>query len=851
MDQLESKACEIPNDAKHLHASGKENRLSNSWKTIAYENRMLEKQGSVSDQELNSSDTESLPEKEKCPNYDDISATDCVKGYSAESSKPQSSVSMSRNLTAELGMYDKKKFTEGTSGAISLSKELISPTVLCDRKSNDGESCTQSMEGIDSTQHISLKSDISLETGPSLNGESNELYAKRALGNWLNASKDDIKSIMHATFHEEVRIEYSSSQSANVSTSFNSSVTEPATGSVVLGMAAQITQKSVENIRARDSKKVLEMIGDQNSLIVEKVDVPKPSLVNQKDAEISSQQRQAHSYQQDDALGVFCKGAKGVEQKGSVYRKASGSTSSIEERNGNSVHLSSVDAADPDKNTRLTQSGQVLKLCNEEDSFCSPEEVVDPGTENKHKPLLVVKGQSEEMSISMIHVSSCGPHGQGPSSFTVKPDDVAAYGQTAFLSRFDLNEDIHANEVDHPNQLRHETASSYNVIHVVAKCGVPSCLHMTPLKFEGELGWKGSSATSAFRPASLFKGSSTVSSTNNNCGSKHSQCFAGFDLNVTAAEDDISIELTQESVAALSAFPFKDSPAEISSKWPEKHSIDLNCLGENGDDFAPSSSTVMSTRHLKVDFDLNDNPSDTCNDSHLPGQGRQPLGNKLLEAPAATTFMGNSRHGDLNCVRPTYWADLNSMQGFGYGGAPPFLLAAPNLLQPAEQMQRVVPFHANLPYTAHTLPSHSYPYSNPFCFGPTNPLSSTMHSSSILSYTTDSHTHGINPQILVPGKLPTFLGPAHLSEFPHGRHPNDMTNNRSIFDTSSWEHNSENGSRGDNARQFLFPSKTSSTGEQMKSFNQVSLSATAMKRREPEGGWDSFQLGHRHLTSWR
>ena len=80
---------------------------------------------------------------------------------------------------------------------------------------------------------------------------------------------------------------------------------------------------------------------------------------------------------------------------------------------------------------------------------------------------------------------------QGKKNMTGE-DDKAIAG-------FDLNEDLNKSELKDCVQPVLPFVSSHSVIHVVAKPGIPSGRWpMTPLKFEGGLGWKGTAQTSAF-----------------------------------------------------------------------------------------------------------------------------------------------------------------------------------------------------------------------------------------------------------------------------------------------------------------------------------------------------------------
>ncbi|XP_059631952.1 uncharacterized protein LOC132274646 [Cornus florida] len=871
-----------------------EKGLSNSRGKSKDADAVLEKQQRMPSEEIQSCEAENSSEIErKYPTCDHVSTSHCTKGDSANSLKSQSpAVSTSRHLEVELGIYQKEICAERTSGSMSCSNGYASSGLQdehpCNGNPKGSEVSVQSVDGIDSAQHISVKSDVSSDTGSPLIRENNKSNVGRTKGNWINASEDRLKSFMHAPFHvTQPKTESSSSNSTHVILPVSSSshsfqetsleaksckrcgsglkncnclgfkctMEELAVGSVALdlGMAAQISQRAIDNVRARDDKKVSRRIADHNSTVVEKINIWKSSPSKQKNDEILSQHKEEHSCEQDNTLEVAWKVAREAEKRVGFFRETSGSFSSIKEENGEAVRLSSVDFA-PYKKCSM-EDRQGVKLCNEQsncDSFCSNEEVMDPETPMKNKHLLAAEGSSQGMDPA-LHETNSGPHAQESSVLTTKQEVV---DQTPRLSGFDLNEDIQESEVEYPKHLVNGIVSSYNVsnlstpVPIVAKSGVPIFLPIAPLKLEGELGWRGSAATSAFRPAAHSNGSHrhrASSISENNCSSKHSQEFTGFDLNVAAAGDDCAMELLpREHVTTPSGYPFKESSVEVGSKRADMLDIDLNRPSENDGNCPQSSIPVSLSRQAIVDLDLNDNLSfvDSRNDAHWPGQCSQLLRNKGLNNPAVS-FQGNSRQPDFNWVRPANSADFSSMQLFSHGHALPFLAAAQNVRPPMTQMQREVHLQPILPYTPQTIPPHAYPYNYGFCIGPTDPVSSTIHSSGVLPYMTDPRGTTVIPQMPGPGAFPTFPGSPYLMEVAAGPSPNDIKNYRLGFNVNGGVNSSENGSRGGNAGQFLLPVRTSSTEEQMKSFRQIASSATPMKRREPEGGWDSCQLGYR------
>ncbi|KAM3337854.1 dentin sialophosphoprotein [Capsicum galapagoense] len=195
------------------------------------------------------------------------------------------------------------------------------------------------------------------------------------------------------------------------------------------------------------------------------------------------------------------------------------------------------------------------------------------------------------------------------------------------LCGFDLNLEVCSDDVDSPVNPISTSVSVVSASRAAAAPGVPS----TPLQFEGTLGWKGSAATSAFRPASprrIPAGEKAVSSGGNDSSSKQMQCFRGIDLNVSESGDDRAADLFPEKKVSLSsALPLGKSSPEASSRKSEMLEWDLNCASEEGE--APSDwrmeGTLLSLRngHLSQspsssssskqpslrNFDLNDQSS--------------------------------------------------------------------------------------------------------------------------------------------------------------------------------------------------------------------------------------------------
>jgi len=198
------------------------------------------------------------------------------------------------------------------------------------------------------------------------------------------------------------------------------------------------------------------------------------------------------------------------------------------------------------------------------------------------------------------------------------------------VCEFDLNQEFSSEDPDHQGDTVSKHASVVSASRAVAAPGMPAA----PLQFEGNLGWKGSAATSAFRPASPRQASDSdraLSGGGTSSGSRQRQDFLDIDLNVAEGGDDKIVNpMLAKQKALLSGLPSGESSVELSPKRTEGLKFDLNQMGDGdiqasewkmgGQIFgtqngqrspSPASSSCIqpSTRN----FDLNDNPSN-CND---------------------------------------------------------------------------------------------------------------------------------------------------------------------------------------------------------------------------------------------
>ncbi|KAK4387447.1 hypothetical protein Sango_2351300 [Sesamum angolense] len=150
------------------------------------------------------------------------------------------------------------------------------------------------------------------------------------------------------------------------------------------------------------------------------------------------------------------------------------------------------------------------------------------------------------------------------------------------LCDFDLNEEVCSEDADrHENQFM-TPVSVVSASRAAAAPGLP----VAPLQFEGNLGWKGSAATSAFRPASprrVPESEKDLSAGGSSSSSKQRQGCLDIDLNVSENFDGRTGDLSPDkNVPLYSSLPSGESSAETNPRRSERPELDLNRTSEDG-----------------------------------------------------------------------------------------------------------------------------------------------------------------------------------------------------------------------------------------------------------------------------
>ncbi|KAL2522320.1 uncharacterized protein Fot_26243 [Forsythia ovata] len=391
------------------------------------------------------------------------------------------------------------------------------------------------------------------------------------------------------------------------------------------------------------------------------------------------------------------------------------------------------------------------------------------------------------------------------------------------LCNFDLNLEVCSEDTYCAGNQNSIPVSIVSASRVAGNPGLP----VTPLQFEGNLGWKGSAATSVFRPASprhIHEGDK---------GKQPQGCF-DIDLNVAESEDDRGNLLPVKQGPVYSTLPSMESLAEASS-ISEHLELDLNRASEDGDvpsdwrtegqifphrnghhsQSHPSSSS--SKQPSLRNFDLNDQPAFLNNWLDHSYFRKSPNNSNVI------SIMGTKvevKHKDFvpealplpNGRTPELALDINLGRSGSVPGTGSVLYDVPTVYS----------------YNGHA-PSPAMPFTSTM-YGPGGPI----------PYMVDSRGAHVVPQIVGSASAlqPSFLTMAGSTA------SNGVWPSRSSLDLNSVL-TLEGGSRDPAGLGPFF-----STG-QSSSNSQPSISSVGGKRKEPDTGWEDKPPFKHHTPPWK
>ncbi|KAE9603523.1 hypothetical protein Lalb_Chr11g0061811 [Lupinus albus] len=407
------------------------------------------------------------------------------------------------------------------------------------------------------------------------------------------------------------------------------------------------------------------------------------------------------------------------------------------------------------------------------------------------------------------------------------------------LCMFDLNEDgsddmdVSVNAMSTPLPIVSASKPAPNP-------GLPGA----PLQFEGILGWKGSAATSAFRPASPHSSERNFSGDGNSDISKHRQDWLDFDLNV--AEGD---EGSAKPIGESSCLPSGQLSMEFSPKRSSRIELDLNSIGDDCDAqpsdqrmegqifhgkngyWSPSfaSSTALMQPSVR-NIDLNDRPFlQTDLVDQRPGKSSHfidAFGRSKSDAPVISILGAKVEVGRREYVPQTLFLpngkaiepaiDLTMTKAGGILGMPP-----------------TVSYNNSSVFGYNGVASASVP---PLSFS-----SAMCGSGGMIPYMVDSRGAPVVPQVAAGSSstiLPSYSQPPFIMNMTGtqlalngvgpSRAPNLDLNSSFMI---------EGGGNRDalTARQFFFPGH-----------GTMAQPSSSGKRKEPDSGWESYPFNYKH-----
>lgn len=434
--------------------------------------------------------------------------------------------------------------------------------------------------------------------------------------------------------------------------------------------------------------------------------------------------------------------------------------------------------------------------------------------------------------------------------------------------KFDLNEGIHLEDSPHetPTALSYPIAS-IPITPVASHHVISSRSSFIPsLQGKGELGWKGSAATSAFRPAEPRKTpercQNATESTATDVPSTSKPARPSFDFDLNIADDD----------------PQEDASNPVSH--PTHHSsgsrldLDLNRVDEGEENGAVLASEIINneghassgrSKTVKHDFDLNAglclddavavDPVDSRTNLWISGYAGLPVAglkmpSEMINLPAwnqpGSTFTPPAIPTFASVKQETPFAGSFTPGYFNVGqghGIPPF---HPDMCRPPAELSSSASAAA-LPYPS---PSpHAFPYAG-YPFGYTS--ASFPASASFLDSSGSASYSPLGTQFLNSGAmLPSHPRPSYLTGFTEigpavsnngiWARPNLDLNAGPSFDLNSGPELVDADARDErtNVRQVSAFGNLFSLDPHMRVLRQPEPSDSTKK--ECEGAWDLYK----------
>ncbi|XWS20938.1 hypothetical protein CRYUN_Cryun30bG0012400 [Craigia yunnanensis] len=429
------------------------------------------------------------------------------------------------------------------------------------------------------------------------------------------------------------------------------------------------------------------------------------------------------------------------------------------------------------------------------------------------------------------------------------------------LCDFDLNQEVCSDDMERAVNSISTPISVVSASRAPAAPGLPAA----PLQFGGALGWKGSAATSAFRPASPRRnsdGGKTPSIGGTSSSSKQRLDCLDFDLNVAEAGDEKGAELVSgKQVTASSGLHSAESSLEASSRKSERLKLDLNRISDDGD--APVLDSRVQGR-LFYNRNGHRSPSPASSSSSMqPSLSNIDLNDRPYghnDASEQGPYHGRSSRNVNSYGGPKSDDPVISIMGARVEVRKDFasqILSLPNgkALDPATDgsITRTAGFMGLGPTVSYThSPAFSY---NGLAMAPTMSFSSAIYGASgSIPYAVDSR-EPVVPQIM--GSTSAFPPPYSQPQFIMSMSNAAVGLNGSGPSRPNFDLNFglaiEGGNRDSMGLwQPFMPGQGRSIEEHLRANSQPSSSyGVGAKRKEPDGGREPHPFNRQQQFPWK
>ncbi|CAI8594439.1 unnamed protein product [Vicia faba] len=473
---------------------------------------------------------------------------------------------------------------------------------------------------------------------------------------------------------------------------------------------------------------------------------------------------------------------------------------------------------------------------------------------------------------------------------------IACGSDAAVKLDFDLNEGYPVEDVGQGDIVRQEEPISSSAVH--APCPLPfpipslsGAFHASitvasaakgpvvppenPLRSKGELGWKGSAATSAFRPAEPRKNAEMPSNTVDippvdATSVKQDRAPLDFDLNVAdeVGFEDVAYRGDLESGAHDRSSVGFDLDLNRLDETPEVGSFSMGKMDIPLPSKQPSLSSGLSNGgSVSRDFDLNNGPGLDEVSTEVPTRTLQMKSTIPFSSSVHGTRTNNAEFGNYSSWFPP---------GNSYSA----ITVPPLLTGRGEQSyvggsgtQRIIGSTGSTPFSPEmyrgpvlsSSPAVAYPSSTPFPYPgfpfETNfPLSSNAFSGCSTPFM-DSTTVGglcfptMPSQPIGPGGIVSSTYPRpYVMSLPGGTSnviPDSRKWGSQSLDLNSGPGVTDTERRDDRLPSGLRQMPVSSQQALMEDHLKMFQMAGALKRKEPDGGWDGTdRFSYKH-PSWQ